>query len=73
MKVVEEVTCVVYSSVPEGVSVNCVAAGLRSGGVRLYSSWELRPTAYIPPAANAPLTWYRSYTFTNSYSTCNVF
>ncbi|KAH9642069.1 hypothetical protein HF086_007189 [Spodoptera exigua] len=56
VKVVEEVTCVCYSGAPEGVSVNGVAAGLRSGGLRLYSSWDLRPLLYLPPPdARAPL------------------
>ena len=45
----ERVTCICYSNAPEGVSVNCVAAGLASGAVRLYSSWDLRPLLYIPP------------------------
>lgn len=45
----ERVTCVCYSNAPEGISVNCVAAGLASGAVRLYSSWDLRKVAYIPP------------------------
>lgn len=49
MKVAERVTCVCYSGAPEGISVNCVAAGLASGAVRLYSSWDLRRVAYIPP------------------------
>ncbi|CAB3250851.1 unnamed protein product [Arctia plantaginis] len=56
VKVVERVTCACYSNAPEGVSVNCVAAGLDSGGVRLYSSWDLRPVLYIPPPdAKLPL------------------
>lgn len=49
VKVPERVTCVCYSNAPEGISVNCVAAGLASGAVRLYSSWDLRKVAYIPP------------------------
>nr|XP_026501323.1 lysosomal-trafficking regulator isoform X3 [Vanessa tameamea] len=48
-RVSEAVTCVCYSNAPEGVSVNCVVAGLASGGLRLYSSWDLRPVAYVPP------------------------
>lgn len=59
VKVVERVTCACYSNAPEGVSVNCVAAGLDSGGVRLYSSWDLRPVLYIPPPdAMLPLLRY---------------
>ncbi|CAG9119585.1 unnamed protein product [Plutella xylostella] len=49
VKVVEKVTAVCYSNAPEGVSVNSIAAGLSTGGVRLYSSWDLRPVSYIPP------------------------
>ncbi|KAJ8731033.1 hypothetical protein PYW08_002446 [Mythimna loreyi] len=56
VKVCERVTCICYSNAPEGVSVNCVAAGLATGGVRLYSSWDLRPLLYIPPPdTRAPL------------------
>ncbi|KAJ8721735.1 hypothetical protein PYW07_002510 [Mythimna separata] len=56
VKVCERVTCICYSNAPEGVSVNCVAAGLASGGVQLYSSWDLRPLLYIPPPdTRAPL------------------
>lgn len=49
VKIMERVTCICYSNAPEGVSVNCVAAGLETGGVRLYSSWDLMPILYIPP------------------------
>ncbi|KAJ0175382.1 hypothetical protein K1T71_008541 [Dendrolimus kikuchii] len=38
VRVSERVTCVCYSGGAEGVSANCVAAGLASGGVRLYSA-----------------------------------
>ncbi|CAG4961677.1 unnamed protein product [Parnassius apollo] len=54
VKVPEVVTCVCYSNAAEGASVNCVAAGLRSGEVRLYSSWELRPVRTLPPPLHAP-------------------
>ncbi|CAH2107922.1 unnamed protein product [Euphydryas editha] len=50
-RVAQAVTCACYSAAPEGVSVNCVAVGLASGGVRLFSSWDLRPLAYLPPPA----------------------
>ncbi|XP_045768851.1 lysosomal-trafficking regulator isoform X1 [Maniola jurtina] len=49
VKVAELVTCVCYSNAAEGVSVNCVALGLATGAVRLYSSWDLRPLGYVPP------------------------
>ncbi|XP_059049622.1 uncharacterized protein LOC131844698 [Achroia grisella] len=55
VKVAELVTSVCYSNAYEGVSVNCVVAGLRGGGVLLYSSWDLRRVAVIPPAEHAPL------------------
>ncbi|KAF9805732.1 hypothetical protein SFRURICE_009364 [Spodoptera frugiperda] len=56
VKVVEEVTCICYSGAAEGVSVNGIAAGLHSGGLRLYSSWDLRPLLYLPPPdTRAPL------------------
>lgn len=48
-RVAHAVTCAGYSAAPEGVSVNCVAVGLASGGVRLFSSWDLRPLAFLPP------------------------
>lgn len=50
VKTVEQVTCICYSGAPEGVSVNCIAAGLDTGGVKLFSSWDLTPVTYIPPA-----------------------
>ncbi|XP_068632713.1 lysosomal-trafficking regulator [Battus philenor] len=56
VKVPEVVTCICYSNAPEGASVNCIAAGLGSGEVRLYSSWDLRPARTLPaPAPPAPL------------------
>uniref|UniRef100_A0A2A4JCM9 Uncharacterized protein n=1 Tax=Heliothis virescens TaxID=7102 RepID=A0A2A4JCM9_HELVI len=56
VKVCERVTCISYSNAPEGISVNCIAAGLRSGAVRLYSSWDLRALRLVPaPDTRAPL------------------
>ncbi|XP_052739535.1 lysosomal-trafficking regulator isoform X2 [Bicyclus anynana] len=52
-RVPEAATCAAYSAAPEGVSVNCVALGLATGAVRLYSAWDLRPLAYVPPPARA--------------------
>lgn len=49
VRIYECVTCICYSNAPEGVSVNCIAAGLESGAVKLFSSWDLRPVLYIPP------------------------
>ncbi|CAG4966953.1 unnamed protein product [Colias eurytheme] len=54
VKVAETVRCVTYSGCAEGTSVNCVGVGLRSGGVRLYSAWDLRPLAHLPPPHPAP-------------------
>ncbi|KAL0880570.1 hypothetical protein ABMA27_001801 [Loxostege sticticalis] len=54
VRVSERVTCVCYSGAAEGASVNVVAAGLRGGGVALYSSWDLRPVARFPPAHANP-------------------
>ncbi|XP_047508716.1 lysosomal-trafficking regulator isoform X1 [Pieris napi] len=54
VKVAEIVKCVRYSACAEGTSVNCIAVGLRSGAIRLYSSWELRPLAHIPPPQPSP-------------------
>lgn len=63
VKVVEEVTCICYSGAAEGVSVNGIAAGLHSGGLRLYSSWDLRPLLYLPPPdTRAPLLRYNTQT-----------
>lgn len=62
VRVAEAVTCVCYSGAAEGVSVNCVAAALAGGGVRLYSSWDLRPLALLPPpGAPTVLTRYPSF------------
>ncbi|CAH0714099.1 unnamed protein product, partial [Brenthis ino] len=49
VRVAEAVTCLCYSGAAEGVSANCVAAALAGGGVRLYSSWDLRPLVMLPP------------------------
>ncbi|KAL8559615.1 hypothetical protein ACOMHN_008326 [Nucella lapillus] len=35
------ITCLAYSTAPEGRSVNIIAGGLNSGVVRLWSSWDL--------------------------------
>ncbi|XP_063893728.1 lysosomal-trafficking regulator isoform X1 [Helicoverpa armigera] len=56
VKVCERVTCICYSNAPEGISVNAIAAGLATGAVRLYSSWDLRALRLIPaPDTRAPL------------------
>ncbi|XP_072938905.1 lysosomal-trafficking regulator [Epargyreus clarus] len=54
VKVSELVTSICYSNAPEGVSVNCIAAGLDTGAIRLYSSWDLRPVTVIPPPGRSP-------------------
>ncbi|XP_061704040.1 uncharacterized protein LOC133515510 [Cydia pomonella] len=54
VKVAERVTCICYSNAPEGVSVNAIACGDRSGAVRFYSAWDLRPLGVLPPAHTAP-------------------
>ncbi|XP_028170610.1 lysosomal-trafficking regulator-like [Ostrinia furnacalis] len=54
VRVTERVTCVCYSAAAEGASVNVVAAGLAGGGAALYSSWDLRPVARLPPALAGP-------------------
>nr|CAD7196152.1 unnamed protein product [Timema douglasi] len=37
----ETITALCFSSAPEGVSVNVMAAGLDTGAIRLYSTWNL--------------------------------
>ncbi|XP_063360507.1 lysosomal-trafficking regulator [Cydia amplana] len=54
VKVAERVTCICYSNAPEGVSVNAIACGDRSGAVRFYSAWDLRPLGVLPAAHTAP-------------------
>ncbi|CAK1549285.1 unnamed protein product [Leptosia nina] len=54
VKVAETVRCVRYSGCAEGTSVNCIAVGLESGAIRLYSSWELRPLAHLPTPQPSP-------------------
>lgn len=39
--VAEKIHCVCYSYVKEGIGVNVIAAGLESGTVRIWSSWDL--------------------------------
>ena len=43
------VTCLTWSSAPEGRSVNVVVGGLSDGRVRMWSSWDLtvRATVYF--------------------------
>lgn len=52
VSVVEKVCCLCYSNAPEGISVNVIAAGLETGAIRLFSSWDLKPLILMTP--NAP-------------------
>ena len=47
------ITALVFSHLEEGKSVNSILVGTQSGGVRLYSSWDLthiRDVAGCPPS-----------------------
>ena len=39
----EVIQCLAYSNAPEGKSVNVLVAGLGTGVVRFWSSWDLLP------------------------------
>ena len=41
------VTCVCFSSAPEGTSINVVAGALSSGVIRLWNTWNLNPVRDI--------------------------
>ena len=45
-----KITALTFSSAPEGLSVNVIATGhsLRTGVIRLWSSWDLSPVRDIP-------------------------
>ncbi|KAM4040946.1 lysosomal-trafficking regulator isoform 3-T3 [Anomaloglossus baeobatrachus] len=52
----EIVSCIAFSNQPEGISVNVVAGGLENGGVRLWSTWDLKPVREITfPKSNKPI------------------
>uniref|UniRef100_A0A1I8FKS0 BEACH domain-containing protein n=1 Tax=Macrostomum lignano TaxID=282301 RepID=A0A1I8FKS0_9PLAT len=50
----DRITCAVYSSLPEGRFINCLAVGLSSGCVRLLNSWDLGDLAFIRPGLASP-------------------
>ncbi|PAA57784.1 hypothetical protein BOX15_Mlig029130g3 [Macrostomum lignano] len=50
----DRITCSVYSSLPEGRFINCLAVGLSSGCVRLLNSWDLGDLAFIRPGLASP-------------------
>ena len=52
----EKVTAIAFSNQEEGVSTNCVALGLQSGMVKLYSSLDLLHLRDIPGMPNSPVT-----------------
>ncbi|XP_069691772.1 lysosomal-trafficking regulator isoform X2 [Periplaneta americana] len=43
----DSITAICFSGAPEGVSVNVIAAGLASGAIRLWSTWDLSPVREI--------------------------
>ncbi|XP_073990723.1 lysosomal-trafficking regulator mauve isoform X4 [Rhodnius prolixus] len=43
----EQITSVCFSTAPEGISVNVVAAGMSDGSIRLWSTWDLTPVGKI--------------------------
>ncbi|GFT10478.1 lysosomal-trafficking regulator [Nephila pilipes] len=47
VKVPDIITAICYSTAPEGISVNLIATGFRSGIIRLWSSWDLKPVREI--------------------------
>eukprot|EP00092_Neocalanus_flemingeri_P032520 GFUD01035369.1.p1 GENE.GFUD01035369.1~~GFUD01035369.1.p1 ORF type:complete len:2027 (+),score=668.98 GFUD01035369.1:647-6082(+) len=52
----EKVTVIAFSNQEEGVSTNCVAVGLQSGLVKLYSSLDLLHLRDISGTPNSPIT-----------------
>ncbi|XP_055949206.1 lysosomal-trafficking regulator-like isoform X3 [Argiope bruennichi] len=47
VKMPDIITALCYSTAPEGISVNLIATGFRSGIIRLWSSWDLKPVREI--------------------------
>ncbi|KAK9508246.1 hypothetical protein O3M35_007946 [Rhynocoris fuscipes] len=43
----EQITSLCFSTAPEGISVNVVAAGMSDGSIRLWSTWDLTPVGKI--------------------------
>ena len=52
----EKITSIAFSNQEEGVSTNCVAVGLQSGLVKLYSSLDLLHLREISGMPNSPVT-----------------
>ena len=56
VSVAEKITAVTFSNQEEGVSVNCVAAGLNTGLVKLFSSLDLALLRDLTGAPASPVT-----------------
>ena len=56
----ERITAITFSNQEEGTSINCVAVGLNTGMVKLFSSLDLsllRDLALTPPSPVTALTY----------------
>ena len=51
----QSITSLCFSSAPEGQSINCVAAGLANGTVRLWNTWNLAHLRDISSDASWPI------------------
>lgn len=40
-RIESEITCLAYTTAPEGVYVNVIASGMKNGRISLWSSWDL--------------------------------
>ena len=49
------ITSLCFSSAPEGVSINCLAAGLADGTIRLWNAWNLGPIRDILADCCSPI------------------
>ncbi|XP_033121073.1 lysosomal-trafficking regulator-like isoform X2 [Anneissia japonica] len=49
------VLCVAFSDAPEGISVNCLAAGCSDGLIRLWSTWDFSFVRSISSASSNPV------------------
>ena len=53
----ESISCVCFSSSPEGTSINVIACGLKNGVIRIFSTWDLTKLCDIfIPSMTQPIT-----------------
>lgn len=51
----DRITCLAVSNAMEGVNVNVVVGGLESGGIQIWSAWDLSPVRKILESSVSPI------------------